>query len=285
LELVRLAADEAGLLPTFYWGEHLAVDRARELGVIGLAGDLNADGSIGSHTAALHEPYEDRPGHSGHAYLSPEEIAEHVVVCTREGLQGGFHCIGTSGLEAVTEGFRLAEKQLGRDAIRAARHRLEHVEMPSPETLEMMADLGVVASMQPLFDELWGGPEQMYAERLGGRWRGMNPIGDVDRAGIPVALGSDTPVTRPRPWDAIRAACRHHEESQRVDRETAFRMHTVGGWHAGLGTGGTLAVGEPAHLAVWDTEVDGTLPPLDADPTLRHLLVGGRTVFEKVDRP
>jgi predicted amidohydrolase YtcJ len=285
IALVRQAAEEAGLLATAYWGEHLAIDMARVLGVAGLAGDLNADGSIGSRTAALHTAYDDRPGHAGHAYLTAEEIAAHVVACTRAGIQAGFHCIGESGLLAVTEGYRKAEEELGTEAIRAAGHRLEHVEMPGAETIAMMADLGLSASMQPLFDELWGGPDQMYAERLGERWRGMNPIGAIDRAGINIALGSDTPVTRPHPWAAIWAAVRHHEPEQRVDRESAFRMHTVGGWRAVNDPGidpatGTLAPGAPAHLAVWDTELDGTLPPVGSSPTLRRLVVSGRTVFE-----
>lgn len=288
IDLVRQAASEAGLLATVYWGVHLGLDEARALGVHGLAGDLNADGSIGSRTAALHSPYEDRPGHTGHTYLSAEEMAEHVVLCTREGIQGGFHCIGESGIAELVEGFRLAEKQVGRESLRAAGHRLEHVEMPSQEAIAMMAELALHASMQPLFDELWGGPDQMYAERLGERWQGMNPVGAMHRAGVNVALGSDTPVSRPMPWDAIRAACRHHEAQQRVDRATAFRMHTVGGWRAALdpdvGAGvGTLVPGAPAHVALWHTELDGTLPPLDAQPVLDRLVVHGRTVHTSAD--
>lgn len=288
IALVRQAADEAGLLATAYWGEHLALDAARELGVAGLAGDLNADGSIGSRTAALMTEYADTPGHCGHAYLTAEQIAAHVVACTEAGLQGGFHCIGESGLAAVTRGFRLAEAQLGADAIRAAGHRLEHVEMPDAEAIEMMVDLGLTASMQSRFDELWGGPDQMYAERLGDRWRGMNPIGTLDRAGVPVALGSDTPVTRPEPWKAIWAAVGHHEAAQRVDVATAFRMHTVGGWQALRGpesnvstedSAGTLVAGAPAHLAVWETPLEGTLPPVGSTPVLRRLVVAGRTVL------
>ena len=80
----------------------------------GLAGDLNADGAIGSRTAALHADYDDQPGNRGHAYLTAEEIADHLVACTRTGLQGGFHCIGDAALEAITDGFALAEKRIGR---------------------------------------------------------------------------------------------------------------------------------------------------------------------------
>lgn len=282
IDLVRQAAGEAGLLATAYWGAHLDLEGARELGVAGLAGDLNADGSIGSRTASLHTPYTDTPGRCGHAYLTAEQVADHIVACTEAGLQGGFHCIGDAGLAAVTQGFRLAEAKLGADAVRAAGHRLEHVEMPDADTITMMAELGLSASMQPRFDELWGGPDQMYAERLGERWRGMNPVGAIHRAGVNVAFGSDTPVTGPLPWRAIRAAVLHHEEEQRVDRATAFRMHTVGGWRALQGSdpdAGTLVPGAPAHVAVWDTALDGTLPPVEATPNLRRLVVAGRTVL------
>jgi predicted amidohydrolase YtcJ len=287
LALVRQAAEEAGLLATFYWGEAGAVEAARRLGAIGLAGDLNADGALGSRTASLREPYHDQPGNRGHAYLGADEIAEHVALCTREGLQAGFHCIGDLGVDTVTEGFRLAERELGREALRAARHRLEHVEMASPEALAMMADLGVTASMQPLFDAMWGGPDGAYAERLGERWRGMNPVGAMVRAGVTVALGSDSPVTMVRPWQAIRAACEHHEEQLRTTPLEAFRAHTVGGWRAALDDeAGELRVGAPAHLAVWDcAEVVGEpgheLPRLDEEPRLRRLVVAGRTVAKE----
>ena len=281
IALVRQAAAERGLLPTFYWGEPGAFETAAELGALGVAGDLNADGSIGSRTAAMRTAYADRPGHTGHAYLDAHQIADHLVACTERGVQGGFHCIGEAGLDEVTEGFRRAEKRVGAEALRRARHRLEHVEMPSRDAVAMMSDLGVVASMQPLFDALWGGPDQMYAERLGERWRGMNPIGALHRAGVTVALGSDAPVTKARPWQAIRAACRHHEEDQRVDLETALAMHTAGGWRAArVDDAGTLAVGEAAHLAIWETD-EGGLPDPDEDPRLTRLVVAGRTVVEE----
>ncbi|HET8603138.1 MAG TPA: amidohydrolase [Marmoricola sp.] len=284
LDVVREAAADAGLLGTYYWGEAGALEAARRLGVTGLAGDLNADGALGSRTAALSAPYDDQPHNCGHPYLTPEEIAEHVVLCTREGLQAGFHCIGDAGIAAVTEGFRLAERTLGREALRAARHRLEHVEMASPEAMVMMADLGVSASMQPLFDEMWGGSVGAYAERLGDRWRGMNALGSMARAGVSLAFGSDSPVTVVRPWQAIAAACAHHEPEERISQLEAFRAHTVGGWRAGLDDeAGELVEGAPAHLAVWDCaelvgETGSELPALGEEPRLLRLLVEGRTV-------
>ena len=172
IDLVRQAAQEAGLRATIYWGELGAIDTARRLGASGLAGDLNADGALGSRTAALHAPYADRPDTRGHGYLSAEQIAEHVVLCTEAGLQAGFHCIGDAAMDAIADGLEQAAAKLGDDRVRAAQHRLEHVEMPSQRVIDVIARLAVTASVQPMFDALWGGPDGMYAERLGERWNG-----------------------------------------------------------------------------------------------------------------
>ncbi len=101
LDLVRQAADETGLRATLYWGELMAVEKARTLGVAGLAGDLVADGAFGSRTAALAAPYADREGSRGHAYVTADQVRDHVVACTRAGLQAGFHAIGDAALENI----------------------------------------------------------------------------------------------------------------------------------------------------------------------------------------
>lgn len=282
---VREAAGEVGIGLVVYWGELMAVDTARRLGAAGLAGDLIADGAFGSRTAALTAPYADRPDTCGHAYLTAEQVRDHVVACTRAGLQAGFHCIGDAALEAVREGFARAAEVLGPDAVRAARHRLEHVEMPSPAMVALLGELGVTASVQPVFDALWGGPDGMYAARLGERWRGTIPLRDLATAGVDLALGSDSPVTPLGPWAAVRAAVRHHDEAQRIDPRAAFHAHTRGGALAARDLdAGHLERGARADLAVWDCPAglgpDG-LPDLAPDaplPRLRRTLVAGRTV-------
>lgn len=281
LDVVRQAAADAGLHVTAYWGEHLALDSARRLDVSGLAGDLNADGAVGSRTCALTSAYSDAPHEHGHAYLTPEQIAEHVVLCTREGLQAGFHCIGDAALEAIGEGFERAAAQLGDDAVRAARHRLEHVEMPGVTVIATLARLGVTASVQPMFDALWGGPDQMYAERLGERWRGMNPFAAMHAAGVPLAFGSDSPVTPIGPWAAVRAAVEHHDTEQRTAFDVAFDAHTRGGWRAARrDDAGDIAVGQRADLAVWSRTPAGPRGAGDGDPTLLLLVAGGAVVTD-----
>jgi len=283
LALVRRAAAEVGLHATTYWGELGAFDKVDQLGVAGLAGDLVADGAVGSRTAAMREEYADCAGHRGHAYLDPAQIADHVTGCTERGIQAGFHCIGDAALDAIGEGFARAAEKLGPDAVRRQRHRLEHCEMPSAETIALLADLGVVASVQPMFDGLWGGPDKMYAARLGERWTGVNPFRDLHAAGVRLAFGSDSPVTPMQPWSAVLAAVRHHTPDQGLTPTQAFHAHTAGGWAAArFDDAGVLAVGHAATYAVWDTPAGlagDRLPELDGDlPRLRRTVVDGRTV-------
>jgi hypothetical protein len=117
-----------------------------------------------------------------------------------------------------------------------------------------LARLGVVASVQPAFDALWGGPDGMYAERLGAaRAAAMNPFAALAAAGVALALGSDSPVTPLGPWAAVRAAAHHHTPACRLSVRAAFTAHTRGGWRAArVDDAGVLAPGMAASYAVWE---------------------------------
>lgn len=280
-----------------YWGERVEdVDRARELGrhlgVLGLAGDLCADGSFGSRTAHLLEPYDDAPGEHGYGYLSWAEVRDHVLACTAAGLQAGGHVIGDAALQTMAAGFRAAAEEIGVDALRSARHRWEHVELPDAAVLDTMAELGIWASVQPAFDAAWGGPAQMYAARLGERRAlAANPLRSFLDAGVPLALGSDSPVTPLDPWGTVRAACRHHNEAERLGVLEAFLAHTTGGYRLAGRPGGVLEIGGPADYVVWDLPDDRPagpqgLPDLGvaddvALPTARRTVVAGRTAYAR----
>ncbi|MFD4548342.1 amidohydrolase [Streptomyces sp. NPDC058466] len=254
--LLRLAAEEPGPRVVGYWAEWAeeGVAKARDLGAIGAAGDLFVDGSLGSHTACLHQPYADAD-HTGTAYLDADAVAAHVVACTEAGLQAGFHAIGDAAVTSVVEGVRAAAEKVGLARVRAARHRVEHAEMFTPETIAGFAELGLTASVQPAFDALWGGEDGMYAQRLGAdRARTLNPFAALLRTGVPLALGSDSPVTPLDPWGTVRAAAFHRTPDHRVSVRAAFTAHTRGGWRAvGRDDAGVLVPGAPADYAVWRT--------------------------------
>ncbi|MEU6707400.1 amidohydrolase [Streptomyces wuyuanensis] len=251
--LLKTAADGPGPRVVGYWAD-TDVERARALGAAGAAGDLFADGSLGSHTACLHEPYADAP-HTGAAHLAPAAVAAHVIACTEAGLQAGFHAIGDRAIGNVVEGVKAAADALGLARIRAARHRVEHAEMLTPETVAAFAEFGLTASVQPAFDAAWGGDTGMYAQRLGvERARTLNPYAALLRAGVPLAFGSDSPVTPVDPWGTVRAAAFHRTPEHRISVRAAFTAHTRGGWRAvGRDDAGTLVPGAPADYAVWRT--------------------------------
>ncbi|MFE3629847.1 amidohydrolase [Streptomyces goshikiensis] len=251
--LLELAASRPGPRVFGYWADR-DLDRAKALGAVGAAGDLFVDGALGSHTACLHAPYADA-GHTGTGYLDASAVAEHIAACTEAGLQAGFHAIGDAAITAVVEGARAAAAKVGLDRVRAARHRVEHAEMMTPDTIAAFAELGLTASVQPAFDAAWGGADGMYADRLGAdRARTLNPFAALLKAGVPLAFGSDAPVTPLDPWGTVRAAAFHRTPEHRISVRAAFTAHTRGGWRAlGRDDAGVLVPGAPADYAVWQT--------------------------------
>ncbi|HLZ38916.1 MAG TPA: amidohydrolase family protein [Mycobacteriales bacterium] len=303
--LLALARDEPGPQVVGYWGELAAVDRARELGAHGCAGDLLVDGSLGSHTALLSAPYADAPTR-GHAYLDADDVARHLGACADAGLQAGFHAIGDAALATVCAGLARGHHRPGGGLARTGPVRVEHAECPDEATIGVLASCGVLASVQPAFDARWGGPSGTYAQRLGpARARAMNPFAAMAAAGVPFAFGSDAPVTPLDPWGAIRAAVRPSTPAHAMSARAAFAAHTRGGWRATgsapPGDAGVLVPGAPATLAVWsagDLVVQAPdprvaawstdpragipgLPDLDGEPPVcLRTLVRGRTVYE-----
>jgi predicted amidohydrolase YtcJ len=280
--LLALAADEALPEVIGYWGELFGVETARELGAVGAAGDLFCDGSLGSHSAALHEPYTDRPDTSGALRFDTADVAEHILRCTAARLQAGFHAIGDAAVDQVLDAVDIVSGRLGRPG--GAGHRIEHAEyVRDPHRL---AASGLLASAQPCFDALWGGPEGMYAQRLGpDRAVNLNRFADLAAAGVPLAFGSDSPVTELGPWAAVRAAVHPSDPTAGISVDSAFAAHTVGGWRAARRDGeGRLAPGTPATFAIWSAPpvpgLPGLVPGTDLPSclaTVRH----GTTIFDR----
>ncbi|WP_143770503.1 amidohydrolase [Pseudonocardia dioxanivorans] len=282
-DLAALLVLDTGVDVVGYWGE--AVDTARDArallaatGARGLAGDLFVDGSIGSRTAALRTPYTDAPEHCGRTYLTPEAVTAHLVACSTAGVQAGFHVIGDAAADIVFDALAAAARAVPVEMVRDARHRLEHLEMPDAARLGLLAELGVVASVQPAFDAAWGGPAGLYSARLGAeRAARMNPFAAFAAAGVTLAFGSDSPVTPLDPWGGVRAAVDHGTPGYGVDPATALAAHVTGGHHAARSTdplAGRIIAGAPAGYAVWDGD------PLAGAATCLRTVVRGRLLHD-----
>jgi predicted amidohydrolase YtcJ len=120
----------------------------------------------------------------------------------------------------------------------------------------------------------------------------MNRIGSLNRYGVPLAFGSDSPVTPLAGWETVRAAVQHHQPSERLDTLSAFDAATRGAHYAaGDDSAGTLTPGSRASFAVWDTSAAGGaadssefwgLPDVgagDAAPECVLTVASGRVVF------
>jgi predicted amidohydrolase YtcJ len=278
--LQELARDEPLPEVIGYWAELFGTETARELGAVGAAGDLFCDGSLGSHTAALGAPYTDRPDVSGHLRFATEELAEHIARCTAAGLQAGFHAIGDAAVNQVLDAVELAGSRLGRPA--GAGHRIEHAEFVHEPA--RLAASGLLASVQPCFDAHWGGPDGMYAQRLGAERAGrLNRFADLAAAGVPMAFGSDAPVTELGPWAAVRAAVHPSDPTAAITADAAFAAHTTSGWRAaGRPDPGLLVPGAPATFAVWRSAAADLLDvsPGHPLPTCIATVLSGRPIFD-----
>lgn len=240
-----------------WWGDtDLDFVFSRAHGRIGVG--VLLDGTLGSHTAALLEPYADSFT-TGRLYREDDDLVDFVVAATQRRVQVALHCIGDRAVAQAVTVLEAAAHRLGTGAVRQARHRLEHCTLMPPGVAERLAFLGVVACVHPLHDRMWGGPDAVYARRLGPeRARRTNPFHSLVMAGLPLAFGADGPAAAEPPWEVVTAATEHHEPGERLDRETALRSATRGGRLAGRQDDvGPITPGKRADLAAFEPTGDG----------------------------
>jgi predicted amidohydrolase YtcJ len=243
------------------------VTRVRESGFRRIGGDFFLDGSFGSHTAWLSEPYlaTPPPGSppNGISYRTDDNLFDFFYEAQAAGMQVGVHAIGDAAIEqAIATWERVADK-VGVEEVGRLRHRVEHFECASDGHIARAAALGLAASVQPAFDRFWGGNGGLYSDRLGwDRAAGMNRFGTMLRAGMSVGGGSDSTVTPLNPFLQMAALREHHLPDEAFAPGAALSAMTAG--VAALapeeGSRGTIAVGQRADLALLDRN------PLDVDP-------------------
>lgn len=214
-----------------------------------IGGCLLLDGSLGSHTAALDAPYADEPGTSGMLYHADTRIEALIRRADDRGMQCAFHAIGPRAIEQVLSAY---ERVLRGRAPRDHRHRIEHFLVPRPDQIERAAALGLGLGVQPTFHHFWGGPEGMYASRLGPqRVLSVNPLGTLTRAGLTLGGSSDSDVTPLDPLLGVQAAVTHPVASERLSTAQALAMWTTGSrWLGFEDDAGSFAAGQRADFVL-----------------------------------
>ena len=199
------------------------IEAPRRFGLQQAGGCLLIDGSFGSRTAALSQDYADAPGNSGASYVTDEKLFSFLRGAADAGMQTAVHAIGDRAVEQVVRCHeQLAEAGSGNPL----RHRMEHAELLNDSLIGRIARLGLVLGVQPAFEAEWGGPDRMYAQRLGERWRNTNPHRRLIDAGVRLAGGSDAPITPIDPIAGIRAAMERPNHLETVSGERALAMFT-----------------------------------------------------------
>lgn len=199
------------------------IEQALSRNATRIGGCILADGSLGSHTAAISVPYLDAPDCRGNLYQTDKFWQDYVWEAHKNNLQVGVHCIGDRAIEQVVDAYVLAQKREPKDL----KHMIIHNEMMSDATLEKMKTYNIAATMQPTFDRLWGGKEQFYAEVLGvERSLNMNRFKSIWDSGVLLTGSSDWYVTTLNVLEQMQAAISHHNPAERLSIEEALRIYT-----------------------------------------------------------
>ncbi|MFN2448824.1 MAG: amidohydrolase [Candidatus Baltobacteraceae bacterium] len=236
---------------------------AQELGLPYIGGDVFLDGSIGSCTAAVSEPFCGN-GSRGELRYSDDQVHAYFANAEALGISAGVHAIGDRAIEQCIAAW---ESVLGgKPSTRGNRHFIEHFEIAKTEHIEACARMEIYLSMQPQFDALWGGTGNMYDARLGTqRMRTMNALGRIAASGATLCGGDDSPVCSFSPLEGIGAAVNHHETAERLSLAQAVTMYTYNVArlsHAETKTG-RIAPGYAADLVILDRDPFNGAAPAD----------------------
>ncbi len=265
-----------------------------------------ADGSLGSRTAALLEPYsddpkddnlkDDGPKNSG----LPQYEAAKLNAMTKErvlaGYQIGFHAIGDRAVQLALDAFAEAEKAAKDGKVKAAdggsnndyRLRIEHAQVATPQQILRFKELKVIASVQPshlLTDMNWA------ESRLGAkRAEHSYAWAEFLRHGVVLAFGTDYPVEPVTPFRGLYAALtrmsddgkKSYYPAQKLNIEQAIAAYTTGAAFAEFDEKqkGKLEPGMLADFVVLDRDITAAPPAKILETKVLRTVVGGKTVYE-----
>jgi predicted amidohydrolase YtcJ len=252
------------------------------------------DGSLGSHTAALLEPYADDPKNSGLPRYEPERLNEMAAERMEAGFQLGFHAIGDKGVQMALDAFEGGEKEAraqnvkGPNGSQDFRLRIEHAQVTTPAEIDKFKALRVIASMQPnhlLTDMNWA-QARLGPKRAAHSYAWMEFL----RKGVTLAFGTDYPVEPVTPFRGLYAAVTRKSEDgkaeyfpeQKLTIDQAIAAYTTGSAFAEFAEKdkGTLQTGMLADFVVLDRDISAVTPQMILDTKVLRTVVGGKTVYK-----
>ncbi len=249
------------------------------------------DGSLGSSTALFFDPYTDNPRKKGllHSQMFPEGIMEkRIIQADKAGLQVAVHAIGDKANNILLDIF---ERTITQNGERDRRWRIEHAQHLLPQDIERIANLGIIASVQPyhaIDDGRW-------AERKIGRKRCQYTYAfkSLVEKGAVLACGSDWTVAPLDPIGGIYAAVtrqtldgKHPEgwfPEQKISLEEAIRGYTLNGAYAEFSENlkGSVEKGKLADLVVLSRNIFKIQPDEIQKTEVKMTIFNGKVIYKK----
>lgn len=252
------------------------------------------DGSLGSHTAAMIEPYADDPKNSGLPRYDPVKLNDMTKERVLAGFQIGFHAIGDKGVQMALDAFAEAEKAAKEAHMKAAnggddfRLRVEHAQVTTPAQITQFKQLKVIASMQPshvLTDMRWA-QDRLGPKRAATSYAWLAFL----NKGVTLAFGTDYPVEPVSPFRGLYAAVTRKSEDgkleyfpdQRLTMDQALTAYTQGSAFAEFEEKekGKIVAGMLADFVVLDRDPTASSPEKLLGTKVLRTVVGGKTVYE-----
>jgi hypothetical protein len=244
------------------------------------------DGTIGSGTALMFEPFTDNPGTSGLAMMPYEEFENMVVTADKYGFQIGVHAIGDKGNNWTLNAYQKAQEVNGK---RDSRHRDEHAQTLLLSDIPRFARLGVIASMQPTHCI---SDKKFCEKRIGSeRAKGAYAWKSLADAGAILAFGTDYQVEPLNPMEGLYAAVTRKERlgeegegwfpKEKVSIEKAIEYYTLGGAYAQFmeNRKGVIKTGYLADIVITDKDLL-TIPENEIMKTrIDYTITGGKVVY------
>ena len=263
--------------------EHIKGDHVRFAGV-----KLITDGVCEAHTGYLTEPYADDPSTCGEPTVSYDELLPLVRQADAAGYPVRLHCIGNGAVKQALDVFERVGKEQG---FKGHHNCIEHIESCRPEDIERFAQLGVVASMQPIHSVL---NVEGYPALLGEKWiPHMWPQKSLLDANTILAFGTDAPVWNFNPMEGIYAAITRQQPwdgqpeggfvpAQKITLAQALQAYTYGAAYAESYEHeiGTLEAGKLADVVVMDRNLFEITPEEILRAKVAFTIVNGEIVYE-----
>ena len=247
-----------------------------------------SDGSLGSRTAWLFEPYLDDPKTKGLVFEPMSIINERVLGADKAGLQIAIHAIGDRANDEVLDIYqKVAETNGERDR----RFRIEHAQHLRQEDIKRFGSQKVIASMQPFHlidDGRWAG-KRLDDKRLAGTYAFRTLL---DTGGV-LAFGSDSPVAPINPLLGVYAAVTRRTlddknpngwiPEQKISVDEAVKAFTWGSAYAEFqdGVKGTLEIGKLADFVILSDDIFTIDATKIASVTVISTIVDGKVVYER----